>query len=319
MKCLNVITNESGVLRKDKKWIFERADVEAEFVLFPSFFNAHTHIGDSFFEAPKIELEKLVGPEGMKFRIFKEESEDEILKWMRKSVRLIERTSATSLEFREGGIEGYMLYEKADKNKILIALSRPTDEAEAEKLIEISYGFGFSSVRDHDADLLEYCRKLARKKGKIFAIHAGERDDGDVEDALTLEPDYLIHMNMASKSKLEKAMEMGMAIVSCFRSNAFFGLFNLRNYEILSDYENWFIGTDNAMISTPSMLDEVRFASYFLDCKRVFRASTKNPFFKSFTIAKIDKINRRNPVASIIRRLESCDIVRIVREEIKFE
>ena len=155
------------------------------------------------------------------------------------------------------------------------------------------------------------------KKKKIFAIHAGERDDGDVEDALSLEPDFLIHMNRASSSNLKRAMDSEIPIVTCFRSNAFFGLFNPKNYEILSDYDKWYLGTDNAMIATPSMVDEVKFSAYFLDEEKIFRAATRNPFFRSFTVAKIDKINIGNPITSIVRRLESCDIVRIIREDIK--
>ena len=315
MRCLNVLTGETGELVRDGGWIFEQVETNPDYVLFPSYFNAHTHIGDSVLEAPKIELEKLVGPSGLKFKVLRESGEEEIIENMRKSIEIIGKTSATSLEFREGGLKGYELYRKADADGLLVALSRPKNEEEAEILIKISAGFGFSSVRDHDLSFLEMCREIARKK--IFAIHAGERDDGDVEGALSLEPDFLIHMNMASPQNLRRAMDSGIKIVTCFRSNAFFGLFNLKNYEILSDYDEWYLGTDNAMIATPSMIDEVKFSAYFLDEEKVFEAATRNPFFKSFTVAKIDKINLRNPIASIVRRLESCDIVRIIREDIK--
>uniref|UniRef100_A0A7C3UHZ5 Amidohydrolase n=1 Tax=Geoglobus ahangari TaxID=113653 RepID=A0A7C3UHZ5_9EURY len=317
MRCLNVLTGETGELIRDGEWIFESATLTPDYVLLPSYFNAHTHIGDSVFEAPKIELEKLVGPNGLKFKVLRESKEDEIVKKMKQSIKIIERSSATSIEFREGGLSGYKLYQKADVNKRLIALSRPENEEEAEILIDISWGFGFSSVRDHDFAFLEMCRELAMKRNKIFAIHAGERDDEDVEAALSLEPDFLIHMNQASLSNLKRAMDLEIPIVTCFRSNAFFGLFNLKNYEILSDYDRWYLGTDNAMIATPSMIDEVKFSAYFLDEEKIFRAATRNPFFKSFTVAKMDKINLRNPIASIVRRLESCDVVKIIREDIR--
>lgn len=315
---LDIGSGETGVLLFDETWRFEHSRMAPEFVLFPAYFNAHTHIGDSAVEAPKMPLEELVGPGGYKFRVLEELSEGELLRWMERSVEMIARTSSTSLEFREGGTGGYNLYRKADGEGILIALSRPSDEGEAERLIEISHGFNFSSVRDHDFEFLEYCRNLAKKHGKIFAIHAGERDAKDVESALTLEPDFIVHMNMAEKRQIEEAMGLGAYIVTCFRSNAFFGLLNTRNYEILTDYERWLIGTDNAMIATPSMLDEVRFASYLMDIEPIFGASTRNPFFESYAVAKIDKINPKNPVASVVRRLESCDIVKIIRGGVKF-
>ncbi len=316
---LDVRSGETGVLVFDGSWRFEISSVAPEFVLMPAYFNAHTHIGDSAVEAPKMPLEDLVGPGGYKFRVLEELDEDEIVRWMRKSVELIARTSSTSLEFREGGLRGYELYRRADRGGILIALSRPSSVSEAERLVDVSRGFNFSSVRDHDFELLEFCRDLAKKHGRIFAIHAGERDAEDVELALTLEPDFIIHMNMAEKGQLDEAMELGAYIVTCFRSNAFFDLLNQKNYEILADYDRWLIGTDNAMIATPSMPDEVRFASYIVDAARVFEASTRNPFFESYAIARIDRINPRDPIVSAVRRLESCDIVKIVRDEVEFD
>ncbi|AKG90960.1 Cytosine deaminase [Geoglobus ahangari] len=319
LRVLDAVSGETGYFLLDSEWRFEVASVTPDFVVFPSFFNAHTHIGDSAVEAPKMGLEELVGPGGYKFRVLEESSEDELVEWMRKSVALIAKTASTSLEFREGGLRGYELYLKADEERRLMALSRPSSEEEAKRLVEISQGFNFSSVRDHDLDLLEFCRRLARKHGKVFAIHAGEKDGGDVEDALSLEPDFIIHMNMAERRQVEEAMETGAGIVTCFRSNAFFGLMNIKNYELFSEYERWMIGTDNAMIASPSMFDEVRFASYLFDPEVVFQASTRNPFFESYTIARMEKVNPRNPVLSIVRRLESCDVFKIVRGSVSFE
>ena len=315
---LDVVSGETGILLFDEEWRFEVAETVPEFALFPAYFNAHTHIGDSAVEAPRIGLEELVGPGGYKFRVLEKTDRNVLVDWMRRSVRTIARTSSTSLEFREGGLDGYRLYMDADPERVLIALSRPRSEEEAEKLVEISMGFNFSSVRDHDFHLIEYCRDLAKRHGKIFAIHAGERDSSDVELALTLEPDFIVHMNMAERWQIDEAMERGF-VVTCFRSNAFFGLMNAENYRYMAGSERWLLGTDNAMIATPSMLDEVRFASYFVDPESIFRASTRNPFFESYAVANIDKVNPRNPIASVVRRLESCDIVKIIRDRVRFE
>ncbi|WP_048091012.1 amidohydrolase family protein [Geoglobus acetivorans] len=318
-KVLDLTSGETGLLIKDRCWRFEASDVSPNCVLFPSFFNAHTHIADSVVEAPKMSVYELVGPGGYKFSVLREAGEEKIIEGMRKSIKLIEKTSATSLEFREGGIDGYRLYLKADQEKRLIALSRPSNVEEAEALSKISPGFNFSSTRDVDSELLEYCRKLSRKRGLIFAIHAGEVDSRDVEDAITLEPDFLIHMNMAGQSLLKKALDEGIKIVTCFRSNAFFDVFSVETYRTLSEYENWHIGTDNAMIATPSMLDELKFASNFIEADKLFSAATRNPFYESYTVARMDRFpNLKNPAISVIKRLESCDIECIIREKIYF-
>ncbi len=319
-KVLDILSGETGILVRDKGWRFERSGIEADFILAPAFFNGHTHIGDSFIEAPILPLEKLVGPGGYKFKRLNMASEEEIIQGMKKSIKIIRKTSSTSLEFREDGLRGYELCMRADSDKILTALSRPSSINEAEKLVKISYGFNFSSVRDHDFTFLEECREIARKRKKIFAIHAGEIDNRDVEKALSLEPDFLIHMNMAERKQIEEAIDMGIYIVSCFRSNAFFGLFNRRSYEIFSEYEKWLIGTDNAMIASPSMVDELKFGSYFIDPEKIFTAGTRNPFFESFMLIRADIIVEKDKsVLSMVRRLESCDIVKVIRDEILFE
>lgn len=318
-KVLNLVTMETGFLVKDRIWRFEEESLNPDFLLFPSFFNAHTHLADSVVEAPRLSLLELVGPGGFKFRVLGSKSEAEIVESMKKSVELVRKTSATSLEFREGGVRGYEIYLKSDPEKIIMALARPENEEEAELLSEIALGFNFSSVRDVDYKFLEYCRDIAKKKDKIFAIHAGEVDSGDVEGALSLEPDFIIHMNMADRKLLKMAMDEEIRIVSCLRSNAFFGVFNLENYRILSEYEYWHLGTDNAMIASPSMLDELKFAVNFIDADKLFSASTGNPFFESYTLASLANLpNLSNPVLSVVKRLESCDIELIIREKVKF-
>ncbi len=318
-RVLDVMRNETGFLVRDGELRFEASDVQHDYILIPAFFNAHTHIGDSFIEAPPMPLEKLVGPEGYKFRKLQEADGNEIVEGMRRSIDMIKKTSSTSLEFREEGLEGFRLYLMADRERILLALSRPSSAEEAEKLSEVSHGFNFSSVRDHDYSLLEECREMARRKRLIFAIHAGEMDSNDVEGALALEPDFVVHMNMAERDQLIQTMDEGIYIVSCFRSNAFFNVFRKEAYTMLSDYEKWMIGTDNAMIATPSMLDELKFASYFIDPERLFRAAVRNPFFESYMLIKPEKMRGRgNVIPSVIRRAESCDVVEIIREKIKF-
>ncbi len=317
MRCVIAETGETGKLYfQNGEVVFTSEKVKPEYVIFKSFINAHTHLGDSILkDPPRLGLIEMVGKDGLKFKVLRNARDDEIIDEMRNSIEYAYKSGTNRIfDFREEGIKGAELLKKADKRGIVEILSRPSNEVEAEKLISLTNGFGFSSVRDHDMDFLEFCRDLA--KNKIFAIHAGELDNEDVEQALALEPDMLIHMNMAEKRLLLKAMDEGIDIVSCMRSNAFFNVFNLENYRILSEYENWLIGTDNVMISSPNMLDEVKFASSFIDAERVYYASTKNS--TKFVIARMEKMRRsENLIRSVVRRLESCDIIMIT--EIRFE
>ena len=299
-----------GVIHKDG--CFEECDVKAEFIATPSFFNAHAHLLDSVaMDIPRMDLIKAVGD--YKFKVLSSTSDDELKRGVKNSVEMAKMSGTTAiLNFTEMGVRGYGIVR--DFSEIL-ALTRPSNLDEAEILIERSFGFGMSSTRDHDYAFLEELREIAKRCGKIFAIHAGEKDNDDVEKALALEPDLLIHMNMASAKNLRMAMDMEIPIVSCIRANAFFGLLNLKNYEILSEYDLWLLGTDNAMVCSPSMLEEMHFASYlmrkdlevFRACIRGFEIFGLKPTFVIFN-RRHNLHKCRNPLFGVVRRAETVDV-----------
>jgi cytosine/adenosine deaminase-related metal-dependent hydrolase len=302
-----------GILHEGR---FEESSSEySEYIFTPTFFNAHTHLGDSLGKDPPfMELKSLVGPGGYKFRILSSNSAEELRNAIVHELE-IARSAGTSafLDFREGGMEGLKLTWGLEG---VITLGRPKSTEEAE--IMQCYGFGMSSTRDHDLEFLWGLRRIARKRGIIFAIHAGELDCKDVESALELEPDLVVHMNSCPEL-LRAFTDRGIPIVSCIRSNAFFGLMNGRAYEILSEYENWLLGTDNAMLFNPSMLEEMHFASIVVRKDfEVFKASIRG--FRFFKVPrgyvvfhrKRNLKNSKNLISSIVRRasLEDIDFIR---------
>ncbi len=252
---------------------FEESRVEyADYVFSPTFFNAHTHLADSaFIEAPFAPLVALVGPEGYKHRMLRGADMDQLKRSVEREVELSRKAGTTHfVDFREGGIEGLKVVEGIEG---VIPLARPSSLEEAE-IIE-AYGIAMSSVRDHDLSLVEELRNVARKRGLIFAIHAGEKDCEDVDAALALEPDLLVHMN-ACGEKLAEVFDRHIPLVSCIRSNAFFDLLNPGIYRKMKDYDLWLLGTDNAMIASSSILDEMHFAAYIVrDDAAVFRAAVR--------------------------------------------
>ena len=64
----------------------------------------------------------------------------------------------------------------------------------------------------------------ARKAGKKIAFHAGERDAGDVDAALSFDPDLLIHATHATKKQLRECAEREIPIAVCPRSNWMLGV-----------------------------------------------------------------------------------------------
>ncbi len=321
-----LITPDGEILRGElvmdgNRAKFEECECKPEFVFAPTFFNAHTHLGDSVAKDPPfLSLEELVAPGGYKFRVLTESSEDELVEGMKDSIKIAFESGTTALlDFREGGIKGLNLLKKADDLGICLPLARPSSLDEAEKLLNQALGFGMSSTRDHDFRFLEELREIARKHDKMFAIHAGERDSEDVESALSLNPDLLIHMNKADERLLRKAMDEGIPIVSCIRSNSFFGLLNPKNYRIMAEYDRWLLGTDNVMIAKPSMLEEMHFASLLLkNDLAIFKASVRGFELFGGDMGLIvfhrrrNFKNSKNVLATLVRRAGVEDIEKVL-------
>ncbi|MBO8180536.1 MAG: amidohydrolase [Archaeoglobus sp.] len=314
-----ILVTHEGTFHGDlivNEMVFEESRVEKdEYVITRTFFNAHTHLGDAALrEAPRIELERLVGPGGYKHRmlatadlaILREHAIAEVEK---------SRDEGTShfLDFREGGKAGLDVVRGVDG---VLTLARPESVEEAEEID--SFGFAYSSVRDHDLKLIEDVREVARRRKKVFGIHAGERDCGDVDSALSLQPDLVVHMNMCPEM-IREFIEERIPIVSCIRSNAFFGLLNKKSYEFLSEYDLWMLGTDNAMISTASILDEMHFAAYLVGNEgAVLRAAFAG--YEIFNISHGYTVFNRNysfrrtsdPLLTLVRRAGVRDIEKVL-------
>ncbi len=293
--------------------IFEECDVKPKYIACPAFINSHTHLGDSIAKDPAYSGIEVVMPGGYKFRMlerYSKECEDA----MRESI-LFSALSGTLriYDFREGGVEGVEMLKRADKAKICKVLGRPDRDLKgAEEVIRIADGFGISSVRDTGQEIAERLAELARKYRKLFFIHAGEVDSKDVEGAIELRPDALIHMNMASKEQIRKVMDEGIPVVSCIRSNMFFNVVNVESYRRFIEYGieegKWFLGTDNVMLCSPNMLEEMHFASYLLrEDEGIFRAATSGivdglelgavVFHRRMNFSRV-----RNPLSTIVRR-----------------
>jgi len=236
----------------------------------PMFINAHTHIGDSFIREKNIELpkdiEKLVAPpDGLKHRLLKDASEEDIVNGMKKSIdEMINSGISCFCDFRENGIHGINHLRCALKNHNIdtVALSRPTElkykKMEMENLLKNSEGIGISSISDWDYSELEKISKHVKKNNKIFAIHASERIREDIDLVLDLKPNFLVHMVKASESDLTYVKESNIPIVLCPRSNSYFGLKPNLNLMKKVDVEI-LLGTDNAMLNLPNVLDELKF------------------------------------------------------------
>ena len=240
----------------------EEAAVHSNDVVLPAFVNAHTHIGDSIAKeaGAGLSLDELVAPpDGLKHRLLDAATREETVSAMRRSLRLMGETgTAACVEFREGGVEGVEYIREAASGLPIdpVVLGRESADAMRE-----SDGFGASGARDADFDSL---RTTTREADKLFGIHAGERDPHDINAALDLDPDFVVHMVHPEGIHYERLADRQIPVVVCPRSNLVTSV-GVPPIRELADRTTVALGTDNVMLNSPSMFREMAFAAKLSD------------------------------------------------------
>ena len=259
----------------------ERA-TDSDDVILPAFVNAHTHIGDSVAKeaGAGLSLDELVAPpDGLKHRLLRDAPREAKVAAMARTLRYMESTgTGTFLEFREGGVDGVGALRDAVAGEGVEFGERAIEPVvfgrDDPDVLSVADGYGASGARDADFDAV---RSATREVGKLFGIHAGERDADDVNAAMDLDPDFLVHMVHAEGIHLERLDDRGTPVVVCPRSNLVtnVGVPPIRD---LAERTTVALGTDNVMLDSPSMFREMEFAAKLSDrsAREVLRMATAN-------------------------------------------
>lgn len=323
-------------------------------IIAPCFVNAHTHLGDSVYKDPplgkvsgfrtQVDLDSLVKPpDGLKHRVLKETPYKTLIDFIRKSLfDMVETGTCAFADFREGGVLGVEALNKALEGFELhsMVLGRPVEPelplkvvlAEVRRLLLHSNGLGLSGANDLDFELLEEIVAFTRERKKLFAIHAGEKDRSDIEKALSLKPDFLIHLTNATKKDLELVAEAKIPVIVCPRSNLITGAGKPPIADMLEAGIRVAAGTDNVMLNSVNMFAEMEFMSkvFSIEDRQVFKICTLNGSFvmgpnSKGSIEKGNKANlmilngnsnnlagTKNPLGGITRRARPDDIISVL-------
>jgi cytosine/adenosine deaminase-related metal-dependent hydrolase len=209
-----------------------------------------------------LDLDALVAPpDGLKHRLLRAADDDALVTAMARSLRYARATGTGAVvDFREGDAAGVDSLRRAvaesDTAIDVTVLARGSREAMA-----AGDGVGASGARDADYEPL---RRAAREAGVPFGIHAGERDAADVNPALDLDPDHLVHMVHLDDVHLDRLAERATPVVVCPRSNLVTGV-GLPDLGALRARTTVALGTDNAFLNAPSMFREMEFAAKLFD------------------------------------------------------
>ena len=258
-------------------------------LLIPGFINSHTHIADSI--GKDVALNGTVNQKihpmfGIKSKILKNTSNENLSTFMKNTCHsMIQKGITTFVDFREGGLDGAILLKKVSydtpiRSIILGRLDFHQNSSEIKKnspfpiekirelpsLIKICDGIGISGANEHSTSVLTSYSKTK----KLRAIHSSETQESvskskritsksETLRALSVKPDFLIHMTHASKSDLQIVSKKTRGIVICPRANSSLaeGIPDIQKMEnagcLLA------LGTDNVMINSPDMFREMDF------------------------------------------------------------
>jgi len=241
---------------------------EHPYLIAPSLFNAHTHVGDSVFKDPPLDgLDELVKPpDGLKHRVLGSTQRYQKIEAMRLSAIQMLASGCTGFaDFREEGLDGVRQLDEAVDGLCIepLRFGRPNGDDIGE-LLSMCDGLGISGCHDHPWDVLVRWASACRRAGKMLCVHAGERDGGDVSAALELEPDVLVHMVHASDAELKRCADEDISVVVCVRSNMLTGVGVPGVKKMLELGINVGCGTDNVMLASCDPLEEMHALSWVL-------------------------------------------------------
>ena len=283
-------------------------------LLIPGLINSHTHIGDSI--AKDIALDKdpdsKINPIfGIKQKILKETEPSKLIHYMRKTVKsMLKKGITTFVDFRESGLDGVLLMQKALSNipirsivlgrieyyqsKEQIKRNTPIPQSyqnQIDALLKNCDGIGISGSNENS----DFSLKQFSKTKKIRAIHCAETKQSYLKSKQTtrktepmrsilLKPDFLVHMTYATKSDLKFVSKKIKGIVVCPRANASLAEGIPDVVQMLKAKCNVTIGTDNVMINSPDMFREMDFLwkvtmgiqKKRIDPKKILKMATVN-------------------------------------------
>jgi len=224
-------------------------------VLLPQPANAHIHTADLIKPeyAIKEGIEEAVAPpKGLKHRLLAEADDDSIVSAILKALRYSWRMGVgLVVDFREGGARGCRLGRKALKlapeGLDVLLLGRP-QEGEPTGCD----GLGLSSPLDYP---IAYLKRLVASMRPAMAHVAETRDArerGDLETAMELGMDAVIHGVYLDREDYEAMADRGMGMVACVRSNMWHGLGTPDLVQAIDSGVTVALGTDNAGLTAPN-------------------------------------------------------------------
>nr|MDO8085799.1 amidohydrolase family protein [Candidatus Sigynarchaeum springense] len=269
----------------------------------PALINAHTHVGDSFAKdlGINLSLEAVVAPpDGLKHRLLRETPKDRIQASIRDSLNLMLAGGTSGFaDFREGGTPGVALLEEVLDPMLPKCYILARWQHRIEELVPLSgkiAGIGIVSSNDYSIEAIEKACQFCKSRNLLIAMHVSEtpamrqksiqtRGMSDIDFALQLGyPAILVHVTCATGDEIKKFFDTNAKIVICPRSNSMLGGMAPPVARLADEQVNFALGTDNVMVNTPDLWQELQFAIKIFRLQAPGNRIKPSFWFRSVTI-----------------------------------
>ncbi|WP_281774433.1 amidohydrolase family protein [Methanobacterium formicicum] len=263
-------------------------------IVSPSLINSHVHLGDSVVKDigdGKSIADIVKPPHGLKHRLLARAQPPDVINSMKSSLQeMLDTGTTTMVDFREGGVNGIQLLEKAGEDiplrKVTLGrhdgflqpFSLPLSKegkleiiGYTEEILESSAGVGLSGFGELEEEVVKIITQTCHRRGKLAAIHAAEYREvqenslsttgkTEVQRALETGFDLLIHVTSPLNRDLDLLKENDKSVVCCPRSNGSLSVGIPPMKEMWEKGINLLLGTDNLMFNSPNMFREMEYA-----------------------------------------------------------
>ncbi len=243
---------------------------EATGLVLPGLINAHTHVGDAAVPPPPADLgpaEIFPPPDGYKHRMLAHLPDETLEAGITRFIDLMRAQGTVEhIDFREGGLPGVDLLRRAsDRAEVpprSLVFGRPAgmefDSRELDELLASVDGIGLSAAIDWPRDLTTDVVTAAHDMDKPVALHCSESEREELSWVLDLEPQFLVHMVFGTDQDFRDLAAARVPIVVCPRSTHRF----TKAPPVVAMFRAGIqlrVGSDNAMLQGPSVLDDLIF------------------------------------------------------------
>jgi len=237
-------------------------------IIIPGLINSHIHIGDSFAKEIGYNrglIETVAPPDGLKHKLLKDISEKDKILGIKKACRdMLSNGITFCVDFRENGVEGIRLLQKALKNQPIqyLILGRFGSKNEIKDIFKNADGIGLSSYRIVDSEIKKILSINKQTFQKLITCHHAELKrkpklfERIIKDGII---DVIVHGTKLSQMDLNKLKNSSIRLVLCPRCNGYFGLGFPPILDILKLNISISIGTDNIMVNSPDLFEELRY------------------------------------------------------------